>query len=179
MVMLKSSWYDDFTIGNHLWKTHLTWTIQNDNRQLMIMCSVLISYCVCRRPSWTPKTKPNDSSALLFGWIFGVQLDSLENKCPIWQSKPCRWLISTCVCRRPSWTPKTQPNGAVRRRFVEFLVFNSICPLKCVPSDVEIGCKTFPASGGTLFNWWIELNTKNSTKQRLTRFLPLDGTLIF
>ena len=26
---------------------------------------------------------------------------------------------------KPSWTPKTQPNDALRRRLVEFLVFNS------------------------------------------------------
>ena len=32
----------------------------------MIMCSVLISYCVCRRPSWTPKTQPNGSSAVVW-----------------------------------------------------------------------------------------------------------------
>ena len=45
--------------------------------QLMIMCSVLISYCVCRRPSWKPKTQPNDSSAVV--WLsFGFQLDLLE-----------------------------------------------------------------------------------------------------
>ena len=30
------------------------------------------------------------------------------------------------ICRRPSWTPETQPNNAVRSCFVEFLVFNSI-----------------------------------------------------
>ena len=32
----------------------------------MIMCSVLISYCVCRRPSWKPKTQPNGSSAVVW-----------------------------------------------------------------------------------------------------------------
>ena len=30
------------------------------------MCAVLISYCVCRRPSWTPKTQPNDSAAVVW-----------------------------------------------------------------------------------------------------------------
>ena len=40
--------------------------LQHDNRQLMIMSSVLISYCVCRRPSWTPKTQPNGSSAIVW-----------------------------------------------------------------------------------------------------------------
>ena len=32
----------------------------------MIMCSVLISDCVCRRPSWKPKTQPNGSSAVVW-----------------------------------------------------------------------------------------------------------------
>ena len=32
----------------------------------MILCSVLISYCVCRRPSWKPKTQPNESSAVVW-----------------------------------------------------------------------------------------------------------------
>ena len=44
-------------------------------------------------------------------------------------------LISACVCQRPSWTPKTQPNGAVRRRLVEFLVFNSVYWKKSSPSN--------------------------------------------
>ena len=37
-------------------------------------------------------------------------------------------LFSACVCRRPSWTPKTQPGGssAACCLLVEFLVFNSI-----------------------------------------------------
>ena len=34
--------------------------------QLIIMCSVLITYYVCRRPSWTPKTEPNDSRAAVW-----------------------------------------------------------------------------------------------------------------
>ena len=43
----------------------------------------------------------------------------------------------TSICRRPSWTPETQPNGAVRRRLVEFLVFNSIHWKKSDPPDPE------------------------------------------
>ena len=43
----------------------------------MIMCSVLISYRVCRRPSWKPKTQPN-GSLLSFCWVFGFQLGLLE-----------------------------------------------------------------------------------------------------
>ena len=42
---------------------------------------ILISACVCRRPSWTLKTQPGGSklnqlaALLLPGWVFGVQLD--------------------------------------------------------------------------------------------------------
>ena len=34
-----------------------------------------------------------------------------------------------------SWTPKTQPNGAVSRRLVEFLVFNSVYWKKSATSN--------------------------------------------
>ena len=44
----------------------MSWSFQHDNRQLMTMCSVLSSYCICRRPRWTPKTQPNDSSAVVW-----------------------------------------------------------------------------------------------------------------
>ena len=47
---------------------------------LQWMVQIIISACVCRRPSWTPKPQPNDSSQLLFDRVFGVQLDSLEKK---------------------------------------------------------------------------------------------------
>ena len=29
-------------------------------------------------------------------------------------------LISACICQRSSWTPKTQPNGTIRRCLVSF-----------------------------------------------------------
>ena len=44
----------------------MMWRVHHNDRQLMIMCSVLISCCVCRRPSWTPKTQPNGSSAVVW-----------------------------------------------------------------------------------------------------------------
>ena len=44
----------------------MIWRLQYDNDQLMIMCSVLISYCVCRWSGWTQKTQPNDSSAVVW-----------------------------------------------------------------------------------------------------------------
>ena len=39
------------------------------------MHGINYSDCVCRRPSWTPKTQPNDSSSVV---CFGAQLYSLE-----------------------------------------------------------------------------------------------------
>ena len=149
------------------------------------MNAVLSSYCVCRRPSWKPKTQPNGSSGVVwwsflfstrFTWkklglsCFGrcnrlmknlscyqkgfldalaasswmhwqplhpgsIILDALAASAsrmmlPVHPGSTDGDLIGyssvNCICRRPSWTPKTQPNGAVRRRLVEFLVFNSV-----------------------------------------------------
>ena len=39
------------------------------------------------------------------------------------------------ICRRLSRTPNTQPNGAERRRLLEFLVFNSVYWKKSAPSN--------------------------------------------
>ena len=51
---------------------------------------VFISACVCWRPSWTPKTQPNDSSAVVWlsFWCSTRLLMSVK-KCLIWRSKPC------------------------------------------------------------------------------------------
>ena len=49
----------------------MIWRLQHDNRQLMIVCSVLSSYSVYWTISWRPKS---------LGWVFGVQLDSIEKK---------------------------------------------------------------------------------------------------
>ena len=54
------------TFTRYMPRRFISWRLQRYNRQLMIMCSVLISYCVCRRPSWKPKTQPNGSSAVVW-----------------------------------------------------------------------------------------------------------------
>ena len=46
-------------------KVIISWRLQHENRHLMIMCSVLTGYSVYRRPSWTPKTQSNDTSAVV------------------------------------------------------------------------------------------------------------------
>ena len=79
----------------------ISWRLQNDNRQLMIMYSVLISYCVYRRPSWTPKNQPNDSSAIYL--VEFLVFNSIHLKINV-----------------PS-----DAENRVRRRLVEILVFNS------------------------------------------------------
>ena len=76
-------------------------------------CGLQMGHLLTDESSWTPKTQPNNSRAVV--WL------------SIWRST---------LCRRPSWTSKIQPNGAVRRRLVEFLVFNSIHQLKSTLSDV-------------------------------------------
>ena len=55
----------------------------------MIMCSVLISYCICRRPSWKPKTQPNGSSAVVWlSFWFSIRFtrktfDYSNGSCPL------------------------------------------------------------------------------------------------
>ena len=108
----------------------------------MIMCSVLISDCVCRRPSWKPKTQPNGSSLglrqtvtnyyrahyhqltiVMFKFSHYDQLtigDRQWESIIMWYLQQnnlklmimCSALISDYVCRKPSWKPKTQLNGS-------------------------------------------------------------------
>ena len=61
----------------------------------LLIVFVLFSACVCRRPSWTPKTQPGGSC-----WVFGVQLDySCHKKRGVDRSVP-RWFIITSL-----WSP--------------------------------------------------------------------------
>ena len=76
--MLKSSWYDQFTIGDCLWKTHYdmktsTWQSPTDDNMLGLK---LVTVSAEGR---VEHQKLNQTTALLlFGWVFGVQLDLLE-----------------------------------------------------------------------------------------------------
>ena len=80
IFMLKSSWYDDFTIGERLWKTHYdmktsTWQSPTDDNMLGLK---LVTVSAEGR---VEHQKLNQTTALLlFGWVFGVQLGSLEKK---------------------------------------------------------------------------------------------------
>ena len=47
------------------------------HRQQMIVCSVSLSYCVCRRPSWPPKTQPNVTSADVTLCLVFMNINSL------------------------------------------------------------------------------------------------------
>ena len=52
---------------------------------------VLISVCVCRRPSWKPKTKPNGHFSMA-GWFCfwcSTRLLMSVKKCSIWRRKGC------------------------------------------------------------------------------------------
>ena len=57
---------------------------------LLRIVLVLISICVCRRPSWTPKTQPGGSSAAtwLSFWCSTLLLISV-NKCMGYRDKTC------------------------------------------------------------------------------------------
>ena len=59
----------------------------------LLIVLVLISACVCRRPSWTPKTQPNDSSAVVWlsFWCSTRLLMSVK-KCLGYRGKTCTWL---------------------------------------------------------------------------------------
>ena len=63
--------------------------IAGGNFPLLIVW-VLISACVCRRPSWTPKTQPGGSSAAtwLSFWCSTRLLMPQKNR-PTWRGKPC------------------------------------------------------------------------------------------
>ena len=62
-------------------------------------------------------------------------------------------LISICVCRRPSWTPKTQPGGSSAATWLNFW-----CSTRLLISDNK--CMGYRADGTRIFNW-IKLNIKN------------------
>ena len=84
-------------------------------------------------------------------------------------------LISDCVRRRPSWTPKTQPGGSSAATWLSFWcsTWLLISVNKCMGcrgktcnrtrNSTKRRCTRFSPSDGTPFNWQIELNTKNST----------------
>ena len=60
---------------------------------LLLILLVLISACVCRRPSWTPKTQPNDSSAVV--WLScwcSIRLLMSVKKCLSYRRKTCTLL---------------------------------------------------------------------------------------
>ena len=91
MVSLFSN--DEDPIGDRLWWSHQirmtspAWWLQHNDHLLMIMCSVLISYCVCRRPNWKPKTQPQGSSAVVWlcfwfsNWFIRKTLDYSHGSC--------------------------------------------------------------------------------------------------
>ena len=81
------------------------------------MCSVVITYCVCQRPSWTPKTQPNGHQSVALWLSFWCStLLTIKRVDPTSAAVNLITMIFligkvTGNCRRPSWTPKTQPNG--------------------------------------------------------------------
>ena len=90
-------------------------------------------------------------------------------------------LISACVCRRLSWTPKTK--GAARRRLVEFLVFNSVYWKKSAPSNGVNRVCLIPKSISEIF-WthsdkiWLNFGQFGCRQNYFLRHLKSVGSLI-
>ena len=65
---------------------------------LFLIVLVLISICVCRRPSWTPKTQPGGSSAAtwLSFWCSTRLLISV-NKCMGYRGKTCNKKLECAI----------------------------------------------------------------------------------
>ena len=60
---------------------------------LLPIVLVLISDCVCRRPSWTPKTQPNDSSAVVWlSFRCSTRLLMSVKMCASYRGKLCIYL---------------------------------------------------------------------------------------
>ena len=89
--------------------------------------------------------KLTQTAALLsFGWVFGFQLDSLENKCLIWREKPCKASMVELLVFNSIYYPSSAENR-VCDRLVQVLVLNSITvpliqspPFKVNPFLAEI-----------------------------------------
>ena len=71
----------------------------------LLIVLVLISACVCRRPTWTPKTQPGGSSAAtwLSFWCSTRLLMSVK-KCLSYRGKTCKESLSSIVVPI-DWSP--------------------------------------------------------------------------
>ena len=144
----------------------------------MIMCSVFINYCVCRRPSWKPRTQPNGSSAVVWlSFWFSTRftrktLDYSNGICHIIPYFFCRfglpeslgcttfsalfryathkYVHSSLGCRGSPMNPAA--NRLVYKNKIEWYTW-------FLPLD------------GTFIFYWIELKTKNSTNGKSCRLV--------
>ena len=76
--MWKSSWYDDFTTGDHLWKTHYDtktsiWQSPTDDNLFGINKLLCLPKVELKTKNSTKRRRKAS-----FGWVFGFQLDLLE-----------------------------------------------------------------------------------------------------
>ena len=56
----------------------------------LLIVFVLISACVCRRPTWTPKTQPDGCHAVVWlSFWCSSRLHMSEKKWPAWRGKTC------------------------------------------------------------------------------------------
>ena len=91
---------------------------------LLISHLWLISYCVCQRPSWKPKTQPNGSSAVV--WLSFWFSTRFTRKTLDYSNGSC--LYTTKYSNWGNIILKSVPSDGenrVRRRSVELLAFNT------------------------------------------------------
>ena len=93
--------------------------------------------------SWTQNTEPKDSKAavwVLFVWQtrHWLILFVSSNSVACWiMVKSLVVLISACVCRNPSWTQKTQPNGSYADVWLSFCCSTQFIITNCLSQHGE------------------------------------------
>ena len=106
----------------------MIWRVHHDNRQLM-MCLVLISYCVCRRPSWKPKL--NQWLSFWFSTRFTRKILHYSNGSYLYLS--LMWDVSCLILFK--YVPNIIPNVMNNRRgrLIEYLL-----GLPCITLSIEL-----------------------------------------
>ena len=90
----------------------------------------------------------------------GSQLFWGGHRCLIWRGKPCnRHYLVTAIYRRPSWTPKTQPNGAVHGLLRQM---RHLWPPKT--TDCRLSSRFGPTFTSST-DWCLSSNVSSSTKK--------------
>ena len=121
----------------------------------IIIYTLVINTCVCQRPNlffyWTElNTKLTQTATKWwpFGFVFSVQLDLRQTQALLvllitspssscWMMVWLLLLISACIFRRPSWTPKIQPNDSSAVVWLSFWCSIRFTRKKCLSQHGE------------------------------------------